>query len=159
MKVGAIAVAIIVCLALFLTTSESEDTMKQPEVSGSTALSIGLHPSAVDYSRYPHLDEAVLTARIQAGEAALRHAGFDVVSCQLPAEPDAAEQKLRECATDRTFRVAMIGAGVRMAPEHTLLFERLINTLTDIAPGIRFAFNTTPETTIDALRRWITPAR
>lgn len=158
-KAGAVAVAAtIVCLALFLTTTESENTMKQQDVGGSTVLSIGLHPSALDYSRYPGLDEATLTARIQAGEAALYEAGFDIVSCQLPADPDAAVAKLRECAAGRTIRAAMIGAGIRMAPEHTLLFERLVNTLTDLAPGIRFCFNTSPETTIDALRRWIQPA-
>ncbi|WP_040788332.1 hypothetical protein [Nocardia paucivorans] len=132
--------------------------MTQQNVGTSTVLSIGLHPSALDYSRYPDLDEATLTARIHTGEAALRKAGFDIVSCQLPTEPEAAEKKLRECAAGGTFQVAMIGAGIRMAPEHTLLFEHLINTLADIAPGIRFCFNTSPETTVDALRRWVQPA-
>lgn len=149
------AAAVLICLVLFMITPESEDTMNQQNVEVSTVLSIGLHPGALDYSRYPGLDEATLTARIDAAEAALREAGFDIVSCRLPAEPDAAEQELRRCASSGTFRVAMIGAGIRMAPEHTLLFERLINTLGDIAPGIRFCFNTSPETTIDALRRWV----
>lgn len=118
-------------------------------------LSLGLHPSAVDYSRYPGLDEVTLTARIAAGEAALRDAGFDIVSCQVPADPDAAEATLRDCASRGSFRVAMIGAGVRMAAEHTLLFERLVNVLIETAPGVRLCFNTSPETTIDALRRWV----
>ncbi|MFD4352153.1 hypothetical protein ACFWPX_06320 [Nocardia sp. NPDC058518] len=126
--------------------------------SSQTVLSIGLHPSAVDYSNYPNLDEATLTARIEAGESALRAAGFDLVSCQLPADPDAAETKLRECMAGGAFRAAMIGAGVRMAPEHTLLFERLINVAGELSPGIRFCFNTSPETTIDALRRWVEPS-
>lgn len=126
---------------------------------GSDILSIGLHPSTIDYSRYPGLDEATLAARIEAGEAALRVAGFNFMSCQVPAEPDAAEAKVRECAATGSFRVAMIGAGVRMAPEHTLLFERLVNVLNEMQPGIRFCFNTSPETTIDALRRWIQPTQ
>ncbi len=125
--------------------------------SNATVLSIGLAPSAIDYSRYPDLDEATFTARIEAGENALRAAGFDLVSCQVPADPDAAEAKLRESAAGSSFRVAMIGAGVRMAPEHTLLFERLVNVVTEIDPGIRLCFNTSPETTIDALRRWVQP--
>ncbi|MGY1974686.1 hypothetical protein [Nocardia gipuzkoensis] len=132
--------------------------MEQRNSSSTTVLSIGLHPSAVDYSRYPAIDEATLTARIEAGEAALRAAGFDIVSCQVPADPDAAETKLRKCAAGGSFGVAMIGAGVRMAAEHTLLFERLVNVVTEIAPGIRLCFNTSPETTIDALRRWVQPA-
>ncbi|MET8995919.1 hypothetical protein [Amycolatopsis sp. NPDC004169] len=44
-----------------------------------------------------------------------------------------------------------------MAPEHTLLFERVVNLLTRLVPGIVFCFNTSPETTIDALRRWALP--
>lgn len=116
-------------------------------------LSVGLHPSAVDYSRYPGLDEATLTARIEAGEAALCEAGFDFVSCQVSAVPAEAEAKVRACVAAQPVQVAMIGAGVRMAAEHTLLFERLVNVLVEIAPGIRFCFNTSPETTVDALRR------
>ena len=116
-------------------------------------LSVGLHPSAVDYSRYPGLDEATLTARIEAGEAALREAGFDFVSCQVAAAPDDAERMVRERVAAQPVQIAMIGAGVRMAAEHTLLFERLVNVLVEVAPGIRFCFNTSPETTSDALRR------
>ena len=47
----------------------------------------------------------------------------------------------------------MIGAGLRMVAEHTLLFERLVNLLNQLVPGIVFCFNTSPETTVDALRR------
>jgi len=35
----------------------------------------------------------------------------------------------------------MIGAGVRMVPEHTELFERLVNVINEVAPGISFCFN------------------
>jgi hypothetical protein len=124
----------------------------------STVLTIGLHPSAVDYSQYPGLDEATLTARVEAGEAALRAAGFDLVTCYVAAAPDEAEALLRARAVAGPFRAAMIGAGVRMAPEHTLLFERLVNVLIEIQPSIKLCFNTSPETTIDALRRWVDPA-
>jgi hypothetical protein len=120
-------------------------------------LSVGLHPSAIDYGRYPGLDQATMTARIEAGEAALREAGLDFVSCPVPAAPDEAAKKVRDCAAAGPFRLAMIGAGVRMAPEHTLLFERLLNVINEISPGVTFCFNTSPETTIDALRRWVTP--
>jgi hypothetical protein len=48
----------------------------------------------------------------------------------------------------------VIGAGLRMAEEYTLLFERVVNLLNELVPAIKFCFNTSPETTIDALRRW-----
>ncbi|ACZ90292.1 hypothetical protein [Streptosporangium roseum] len=118
-------------------------------------LAIGLHPSAIDYTRHPGLDEATLTARVEQGSAALRAAGLDAVSCLIGTDPDEAERIVRERLSEGPFGVVMIGGGVRMAPEHTLLFERLVNVLVATAPGIRFCFNTSPETTIDAIRRWI----
>ncbi|MFF9913328.1 hypothetical protein [Streptomyces sp. NPDC013457] len=121
-------------------------------------LSIGLHPRSLDYSSLPDgIDEASLTARIAAGNAALREAGFDVVTCLVDPSPDSAEDAVRELLKGDAFGLAMIGGGVRMMPEHTLLFERLVNVLTEAVPGIRLCFNTSPETTVDALRRWIEP--
>jgi hypothetical protein len=139
----------------------SENTVgdNRPATSDSptTILSIGLHPSAIDYSRHPGLDEATMAARIDAGDAALRAAGFDFVACRVPATPDDAEAVVRDCASSRPFGIVMIGAGVRMTHEHTELFERLVNVINEVAPGISFCFNTSPESTVDALRRWVTP--
>ncbi|WP_280220934.1 hypothetical protein [Nocardia neocaledoniensis] len=154
-RAGALLAAVLTSVGAVVYLMGMENAVAEQDPN--SVLSIGLHPSAVDYSRYPGLDEAILTARITAGETALREAGFDLVSCQLPADPDAAEAQLRKCVAGGEFRVAMIGAGVRMAPEHTLLFERLINVTSELVPGIRFCFNTSPETTIDALRRWVQP--
>ncbi|MFI9535084.1 hypothetical protein ACIG56_17775 [Nocardia fusca] len=157
-RAAAIVTALLtLCTALFVYLRSEDHSMERQNASGTTVLSIGLDPGAVDYRRYPHIDAATLTARIAAGEAALRDAGFDLVSCQVPADPDAAEAKLRECTAGRSFGVAMVGAGVRMAAEHTLLFERLVNVVVELVPGIRLCFNTSPETTIDALRRWVEP--
>lgn len=125
---------------------------------GDTVLSLGLHPGAVDLSRHPAITQEMLAARIAAGEAAMREAGFDIVPCQVPADLDEAEKKVRECLASRPVQVVMIGAGLRMAGEHTLLFERLVNLVYELAPGIVFCFNTSPETTIDALRRWARPS-
>ncbi|WP_327750198.1 MULTISPECIES: hypothetical protein [unclassified Streptomyces] len=100
-------------------------------------------------------DEAALTARIKIGNAALREAGFDVVPCLIDTSEDRAEAAVRKLLQEHTFGLAMIGGGVRMLPENTLLFERLVNVLSDAAPGIRLCFNTAPDNTVDALKRWI----
>ncbi|KUM80163.1 hypothetical protein [Streptomyces curacoi] len=131
-------------------------TTSTPLPAGTKVLSIGLHPRALDYSRMPDgVDEAGLTARIEAANAALREAGFDAVPCLIDASADSAEAAVREHLQEHAFGLAMIGGGVRMMPEHTLLFERLVNVLTETAPGIRLCFNTTPEDTVEALRRWV----
>ncbi|MBL3671328.1 hypothetical protein JL475_36595 [Streptomyces sp. M2CJ-2] len=131
-------------------------TTSAPLPGDTKVLSIGLHPSALDYSRMPDgVDEAVLTARIEAANTALREAGFDAVPCLIDASPDRAAATVREQLQKHTFGLAMIGGGIRMLPENTLLFERLINILTEETPWIRLCFNTTPEDTVEALRRWI----
>jgi hypothetical protein len=118
-------------------------------------LSIGLDPTVVDFSPYPGQDASTLTARIEAGEAALREAGFDVVTCLVTLDEDDAEARVRECVAKGPFRAVMIGAGVRLAREHTPLFERLVNVAHEELPGAKFCFNTSPESTIDAFRRWV----
>ncbi|MEW1906588.1 MULTISPECIES: hypothetical protein [unclassified Streptomyces] len=124
--------------------------------SDTKILSIGLRPSALDYSRMPDgIDEAIFTARIEAANTMLREAGFDVVPCLIDVSLDRAEATVREQLQEHAFGLAMIGGGVRMLPENTLLFERLVNLLVETAPGIRLCFNTSPENTVEVLRRWI----
>ncbi|MBT2436961.1 hypothetical protein J7F01_33370, partial [Streptomyces sp. ISL-22] len=66
-------------------------TTSTPLPVGTKVLSIGLHPRALDYSRMPDgLDEAGLTARIEAANAALREAGFDAVACAACPAPASA---------------------------------------------------------------------
>jgi len=117
------------------------------------ALTIGLHPRSLDYSRLPDLDEEQLTARVDAANAALRDTEFDITPCLVSASPDEAENDIRAVLATRSFDLVMVGGAVRAIPEHTLLFERVVNLLAEAAPGIRFCFNTSPETTLDALRR------
>ncbi|MEV0745665.1 hypothetical protein OG778_30045 [Streptomyces sp. NBC_00184] len=131
-------------------------TTSAPLPKDTKVLSIGVHPRALDYSRMPEgIDEAAFTARVEAGNAALRESGFDVVVCLIDTSADHAEATVREYLDRHAFGLAMIGGGVRMMPENTLLFERLLNVLTEAAPGIRLCFNTAPENTVEALRRWI----
>ena len=117
------------------------------------ALTIGLHPRALDYSRFPDLNEEQLTARVDAANAALRDTEFDITPCLVSTSPDEAENDLRAVLANRSFDLVMVGGAVRAVPEHTLLFERVVNLVAEAAPGIRFCFNTSPETTLDALRR------
>ncbi|MFF4271912.1 hypothetical protein [Streptomyces sp. NPDC001536] len=128
-----------------------------PPLPGTTkVLSVGLHPRVLDYSRMPEgVDEVTFTARIEAAHTALREAGFDVVPCLIDTDPDRSEAAVRERLRADTFGLAMIGGGVRMAPENTVLFERLVNVLTEEVPGIRLCFNSSPENTVETLRRWI----
>ncbi|XAS71341.1 hypothetical protein VUN82_19975 [Micrococcaceae bacterium Sec5.1] len=121
-------------------------------------LMVGIHARALDYSKLPPgLDEATMTERIEAGFGATIAADFDAVSCLIGTSPDEAEAEIREAFARDQFGLVMIGGGIRMVPEYTELFERVINACNAESPGIMFCFNTSPETTLDALKRHIQP--
>jgi hypothetical protein len=121
-------------------------------------LMIGIRASDLDYSKLPPgLDEAIMTERIEAGFGATIAAGFDAVSCLVGSSPDGAAAEVREALARDRFGLVMIGGGIRLVPEYTELFERVINTCSAESPGISFCFNTSPETTLDALRRHVQP--
>ena len=52
------------------------------------------------------------------------------------------------------FDAVLIGAGVRTAPDHFLLFEKLINAVHRHAPQAAICFNTNPTDTAAAVQRW-----
>ena len=55
----------------------------------------------------------------------------------------------------KTFDCVLIGAGVRLDPEHFLLFEKLINVVHEYAPKAKICFNTSPGDTAAAVMRWV----
>ena len=115
-------------------------------------LLIGLAPTAVDLSSAP-IDLATLEARIAAGEAAVAAAGYNAVSCQIGTDPLDGEAEVRAQLARGPWDAIMIGGGVRAIPAHTELFERIVNAVHELARYTRFAFNSGPDTTLDALRR------
>ncbi|MDR2998574.1 MAG: hypothetical protein LBU78_10700 [Microbacterium sp.] len=118
-------------------------------------LQVGIDPAVVDFSGYPGQRVDALLARVDAAESALRDAGFEVVRCQVPDDPDAAERQIRACAAGSGFDVVEIGSGLRTSHEYTEIFERAVNVVSELQPGIRFCFNDSPETTLAAVRRGI----
>lgn len=119
-------------------------------------LQIGMNPAVIDFSPWPDQDADTLRARIGDADAELRAAGFDVAVCLLPDDADAAESTVREFLDDGPFDVVEIGSGLRASHEYTLVFERVVNTVTTLQPGVPICFNDSPETTLGAVRRGLT---
>ncbi len=122
-------------------------------MAGSRVLRIGIDPAVVDFSPYPGQDADQLQARVDAAGTALRDAGFDVVTCQVPDDPEVAEAQIRACFTGTAYDVVEIGSGLRTSHEYTEIFERAVNAVAELQPGIRFCFNDSPESTLAAVRR------
>jgi hypothetical protein len=116
-------------------------------------LQIGMDPGVVDFSPWPGQSAAALRIRLQQAQEALRDAGFEVLTCLLTNDADSAEAAVRDALADADFDVVEIGSGLRTSHDYTLVFERVVNTLTACRPGARLCFNDSPETTLDAVRR------
>lgn len=123
-----------------------------------TAIQIGLHPDAVDYesadfSQFKGLSKESLTRANADNLVGLRAAGYEVDNC-LIATGVAGVQQARTWLSSKRYDAVLIGAGVRMVANNTLLFEAIVNAAHAANPGCRFVFNCSATSTPDDIRRW-----
>jgi len=124
-----------------------------------SVLLVGLEPTLIDfsepaYSAFPGLDAQKVRAALEADKATLVGLGYDAELCLIDFGETAmtvVKQKLQE----KAYACVMIGAGVRTIGRHFMLFESLINVVHEHAPQAKICFNTKPDDTADAVKRWI----
>jgi hypothetical protein len=120
-------------------------------------LLVGLDPAVVDYSRAPApgLTKEMLSAALDAVKVEFAALGYEARMLLIDTG-ETAETVLREALERGGFDCIMIGAGVRLDPDHFLLFEKLVNVVHRHAPAsVKICFNTRPNNTIEAVQRWI----
>lgn len=120
-------------------------------------LFIGFLPEALTSEELAPLNMTVeqLAAQFDRSWAAIQAEGVVGEMCGISKDPDEAEAEIRKRFAERPFGVALVGGGVRLLPENTVLFERIVNVLIDLQPDIRLSFNANPENTLEAIRRWL----
>jgi hypothetical protein len=123
-----------------------------------TAIQIGLDPDVIDYSsadfaQFPGLSKEKLRAANEQNVAGLRAAGYYVDNCLVDFGPAGAD-KARQWLEAKRYDAVLIGAGVRLVPVNTLLFESIINAAHVAQPNCRFVFNRAAVATPDDIRRW-----
>jgi hypothetical protein len=134
-----------------------------------TAIQIGLHPDAVDYhspdfAQFKGLSREALAKANDDNLAGLQAAGYEVDNC-LIAVGEAGADTARAWLAAKSYDAVLIGAGVRLVANNTLLFEAIVNAAHAANPGCRFVFNHSATSTPDDIRRWYpdpgdpTPAR
>jgi hypothetical protein len=117
-------------------------------------LLLGLDPALVNFSPTRGLNADTVKAAGNDASARLSEMGYEVHQCLLdPATSD--ESAALTALSQNTFDCIMIGAGLRAVPEHTVLFERVINAIHLHAPSAKLCFNTHPSDTVDAVLRWL----
>lgn len=69
---------------------------------------------------------------------------------------ETAESVVSDRLSRENFDCIMIGAGVRLVPQHTVLFEKIINSVHQKAPpSSKICFNTNPGDSAEAVLRWV----
>ncbi|MFJ3693638.1 hypothetical protein ACIPW9_05910 [Streptomyces sp. NPDC090052] len=121
-------------------------------------LIVGLDPALVDdapssRAAFPEIDAEAVRAGVAAGRARLKELGFTVDVCPLD-YGRTAEAVYRAALSRKDYDIVVIGAGIRLDPALTPLFEVLVGTTHELAPGAKLCFNVSPSTTVEAVQRW-----
>ncbi|HHT8903887.1 hypothetical protein KDX27_39555 [Burkholderia cenocepacia] len=125
-----------------------------------SVLLVGLDPYKIDfsdsaYSTFPDLTASKIQKQLELDESTLNKLGYDAELCLTPVDTIAAAQIIIPRLKAKAYDCVMIGAGVRMITSNFLMFEALVNLVHEHAPQAKFAFNTRPDNTADAVKRWI----
>jgi hypothetical protein len=128
-------------------------------VAPRRVLIVGLDPDLVpmdDAARaaFPGLDPATVRGARERERAALEALGHRAELC-LTDDGDTAEAVLARALDAAPCDCVVVGAGVRVPPHRLPLFERVINLVHRHAPGAAICFNTRPDDTAAAARRWL----
>jgi hypothetical protein len=120
-------------------------------------LLIGIDPKLIDFSKttFTEWDANRILAAAQDASKRLMDLGYEVQSCLVDLG-ETAESVVSDILSRERFDCIMIGAGVRALPQHTHLFEKIINTIHQKAPpSSKICFNTNPSDTVEAVLRWM----
>ena len=117
-------------------------------------LSIGIDPKLIRHP--PGWDANKVQTALEDANKRLTELGYEVQGCLVDLG-ETAESVVSDILSREKFDCIMIGAGIRILPEHTILFEKLINTIHQKAPpppSSKICFNTNPGDTVEAILRW-----
>ncbi len=97
---------------------------------------------------------AMVRSQLEALPDQMRAVGVDYqVFYVAPDEADGLT-RLRDALKEKSFDGVVIGNGVRSNMPLTGWMEQIIDVVREGAPNAKLMFNTTPATTVDAVRRW-----
>jgi hypothetical protein len=120
-------------------------------------LLIGIDPKFIDVNLATSTgwDTNRVKAVLQEANNKLTERGYDVQNCLIDLG-ETAENVASDRLSRENFDCIMVGAGVRLVSQHTVLFEKIINAIHQKAPPTsRICFNTNPGDTAEAVLRWV----
>jgi hypothetical protein len=120
-------------------------------------LVLGIDPKLIDVNLATTTgwDANRVKALAQEANKRLSELGYEVQNCFTDLG-ETAERVVLDTLSRENFDYIMIGAGVRLLPQHTFLFEKIINAIHQKAPtSSRISFNTNPGDSAEAVLRWV----
>jgi len=120
-------------------------------------LILGIDPKLinVNLANTSGWDADKVKAVAQEANNKLTKLGYEVQNCLVDLGKTAESVVLDRLSRDN-FDCVMIGAGVRILPQHTFLFEKIINAVHQKAPASsKICFNTNPGDSAEAVLRCV----
>ena len=118
-------------------------------------LFVGQKPETVDYSDPslpPGFDADKINAGIAVAVQKIQDRGWQGDTCMITPD-EAGRAMLKKALKGGSYDCVVIGGGLRLPPKSLPLFEMVVNTVHNAAPGAAIAFNTRPEDTAEAAGR------
>ncbi|KZP06479.1 hypothetical protein FIBSPDRAFT_1053506 [Athelia psychrophila] len=98
-------------------------------------------------------DPAVIRDVLENVVSSINNAGYKFSPYYFGPNDAAGMQGLVALLKENDYDGVFIGFGIRGSADLTEFFEEIVNTVKDTAPRARLLFNTSPPSTIDAVRR------
>jgi hypothetical protein len=121
-------------------------------------LFLGIDPKLIDSSIANSAggwDADRVKAVAQDANKRLSELGYEVQHCLVDLG-ETAERVVSDTLSREKFDCIMVGAGVRILPQHTFVFEKIMNVIHQkTPPSSKICFNTNPSDTVEAVLRWV----
>lgn len=120
-------------------------------------LVVGIDPKYIDFSLGEFAASGLTAEKVEAGIKGalneLNNLNFSAQLCWADLGPTAISV-LETLLKQTKFDIVIIGAGIRKPDSNFILFEKMINSIHELAPGAKICFNTNPMDTVAAVQRW-----
>ncbi len=119
-----------------------------------TVVLVGWDPDVVDYTKWPELTPEKLRTALEGDRNKLNSLGYEADWLFID-NADTAYDVVADALKQKSYDCVLVGAGVRLDPDHFQVFERLVNAVHRHAPQASICFNTNPSDTAEAVQRWV----
>lgn len=114
-------------------------------------LVLGFDPRTI-----PGFDPEPVVAAIERGQRRFEELGISYRMGLVPLD-DSTGSRIAELVALEPYECVVVGGGIRKEESLLELFENVVNLVRRLAPDAAIAFNSSPDDTADAARRWVRP--